>query len=145
MVYNRKNFKTVNDLRFSMLKEKCGDIEINSSPNVDLSTPPPCRRSLKQHVRRVNFQVAIWKKAHIPNPDVPDATEGWGNRNGCLQPLWTENEDELVLPDSVVQDLLQEQTEEDNKADEADENLDDISMFISEEDFKWDDLDYEDI
>ena len=98
-----------------MLKEKCGDEEINSSLNVDLSTLPSCRRTLKQHVRRVNFQVAIWKRAHIPNPDVPDAAEGWGNGDWCLQPLWIENEYELVLPDSVVKDLLQEQTEEDSK------------------------------
>ena len=95
LVYNRKNFKTVDDLRLSMLKEECGDEEINSSLNVDLSTQPTCRRSLKQHIRRVNFQVATWKRAHIPNPDVPYAAEGhgWENRNGCLQPVCTENED----------------------------------------------------
>ena len=76
-------------------------------------------------MRRLNFQVAIWKRAHIPNPDVLDAAEGhgWGNREGCLQPLWAENEDEWVLLDSVVQDLLQEQTEEDSKAYAADEIL----------------------
>ena len=76
MVFNRNNFKTVDDFKFSKLKEKCGDEEINSSLNVDLSTLPPCRRSLKQHVRRVNFQAAIWKRTHIPNPDVLDAAEG---------------------------------------------------------------------
>ena len=51
LLYNRKQFKSVDDLRYHMFKEKCDGEEISPGLNVDLSTLPPCKRSLMQHVR----------------------------------------------------------------------------------------------
>ena len=55
-----------------------------------MSKVPPCRKSLEQHIRRVNYQVAIWKRSHVPKPDVPVPNEshGWTLVDGKLEPLW---------------------------------------------------------
>ena len=149
LVYNRKSVKAVDELRYILLKEKCGDEEMNPKLNVDLSTLPPCRRSPTQHVRRVNYQVAIWKRAHDPHPALPNAAEGhgWEQKEGYLQPLWTADEDELILPDSVVKDLQQEQMDTDEEVDPEVEDLDTFFSNIEAEDdfdFDWDDYSYED-
>jgi len=41
-VYGRPRFSTVDDLRYQMLKEKCGDEVISASHCTDLTTLPPC-------------------------------------------------------------------------------------------------------
>ena len=74
--------------------------------------------SLKQHARRANFQAAIWKRAYVALQDVPDQAcgHGWDIKGGAIQPLWTEEEDELTLPQSVIDDLLgEEQTDSDDE------------------------------
>ena len=57
--------------RYSVLKQKC----INLERNNDLSQFTPCRKTLSQHIRRVN-QTGIWKLAHIPKPNIPLAING---------------------------------------------------------------------
>ena len=107
-VYGRSRFSKVDDLRHHLLKEKCGEDVISASQNVDLATLPPSRRSLKQHIRRSNYQVAIWKHGDQPMPHIPNPTEGhgWVINNGSLEPLWTEEEEELTLPQTVIDDLV---------------------------------------
>ena len=144
LLYNRKQFKSVDDLRYHMFKEKCDGEEISPGLNVDLSTLPPCKRSLMQHVRRANFQAAIWKRAHESHPDVPDAADGhgWEWRDGFLQPLWTAEEEELVLPDAVIQELFDEQIEEDDQEQQQDH---DITCESGEDVSDWEDSDEDDI
>ena len=108
------------------MREKCGNDTINPNVNVDLSSLPPCRRSLTQHIRRANYQTAIWKRALLPSPDIPNPFEGhgWHISEGELQPLWTDEEEELILPDDVIEDILIENTDEDKEAtDEFEEAL----------------------
>ena len=80
------------DLRYEMLKSKCGGPgqSLDSKKNIDLSALPPPRVSLQEHIRRVNYQIAIWKRAHIPKPEIPHPAEdqGWIIRNGRLEPCW---------------------------------------------------------
>ena len=38
---------------------------------VDPEALPLCRASLRLHMKRVNYQAAIWRRAVIPHPDVP--------------------------------------------------------------------------
>ena len=48
--------------RFHLLKAKCGsEDKITNNTNVGISNMLPCSDSLREHVRRVNYQVAIWK------------------------------------------------------------------------------------
>jgi len=68
------------------------------SGNVDTDNLPPCRRSLSRHIRRANHQVGIWKRAHIPEPTIPKASQGHGweeIEDGCIDPLWFDGD---VLP-----------------------------------------------
>ena len=39
--------------------------------SIDFSTFPPCKRVLFLLIKRVNFQVAIWKRTHEHNPEIP--------------------------------------------------------------------------
>ena len=96
-LYGRQRFKRVDEVRHLMLREKCEQDAINVDVNIDLASMPPCRRSLKQHERRSNFQEGIWRRALEPVPDIPDPTagHGWMKDEGILVPLWTEEEDEL--------------------------------------------------
>ena len=46
---------------------------------------PPCRKSLVQHIKRVNYQVGIWKRLIVPKPQVPTPDgHGWTKANGIL-------------------------------------------------------------
>ena len=90
-----------------MLKKKCGNSDhLNVSQNVDIASLPPCRKSLEQHIRRVNFQVAIWKRSHIANPEMPSPVDGhgWIVHEGYLEPLWTDGD---TLPQELI-DILEE-------------------------------------
>ena len=100
LLYHWQRIKKVDELRYVMLKEKCENDTISANVNIDMASLPPCRRSLKQHVLRTNFQVAIWKRAHEPTPEIPDPLSGhrWVKQDEMLVPVWTKEEDELTLP-----------------------------------------------
>ena len=139
-MYGRPSFTNVDDLRYYMLKEKCRNETVSSKPNVDLSAITACRKSLKQHARRANFKVAIWKRAHVPAPYIPEASSGhgWHLCDGTLQPLWTEEEEELTLPDSVINDLIAEtdmtESPESYITDNKNDSDDDTDFYYDEQD-----------
>ena len=86
--------------------------------NTDMGTLPPCRKCLIQHLRRVNYQVSIWKSSHIAEPVIPVASEGhgWTRVNGGVEPLWIED----VLPRrlvDIVQDTVDADSDEENESD----------------------------
>ena len=124
VIYGRSQFRHVDNLRFYLLQEKCDREEsVNANTNIDLSSFPPCSKSLKQHVKRANYQTAIWKRSHVPNADIPNASEGhgWHVSDGILQPLWTEEVEELTLPESVIDDLVREsERNEDDQSESED-------------------------
>ena len=70
-IYGKSRHKSVHDIRYSILKQKC----INLECNIDLSQFPLRRKTLPQHIRRVN-QTGIWKLAHISQPYIPPAING---------------------------------------------------------------------
>ena len=101
-IYGRQNVKHVDELRYFKLNELGSrDQQVNPTKNVDLASVAPCRKSLEQHIRRVNYQVGIWKHSHLPDPDIPAPTEnhGWHSVDGKLEPLWFNGE---ALPKSVI-------------------------------------------
>ena len=58
--YGKPRFKSVNELRFHLLKAKCGsEDKITNNRNVGISNMLPCSHSLREHVQRVNYKVAI--------------------------------------------------------------------------------------
>ena len=81
----------VDGLRCSMLMEKCGgaDKKFDEKKNFDLSSLPPLEVGLCKHVKRVNYQVAIWKRGHVQNTENPSPTDdnGWVMVNGRIEPM----------------------------------------------------------
>ena len=90
---------------------------------MDMATLPPCREALEQHIRRVNYQVAIWKRSHIANPDIPPATDshGWTIIDGKLEPLWYDGD---MLPKQltdIVDRSSGDTSDSDSESDDEDE------------------------
>ncbi|KAG1696097.1 Sucrase-isomaltase, intestinal [Nymphon striatum] len=109
----------VNELRYEMIASKCGGqtgLEIKLERKVDLSSLPPPRSCLNEHIRRVNYQVGIWKRAHIPKPIIPEATDdhGWVKCNCQIEPKWSAGD---VIPPKLAAVL--EKMECDDDAEEA--------------------------
>ena len=88
-----------------------------------MSMLPPCRKSLEQHIKRVNYQVGIWKHAHIANPDTPNPCDGhgWMMVDGHLEPLWYDGE---ALPQELA-DMTHVSTDHDSD-EESDSDPDDV-------------------
>ena len=76
MLYGGKEISCVNDLRYNKIRGKsCSTSEtFDASKNIDLGVLPPCRNCLREHLKRVNYQVGIWKRAHIAKPVYPEPT-----------------------------------------------------------------------
>lgn len=107
-LYGNRRIKTVNELRHSLLLTKCGgqDKALAMSSSFDLSALPPCNSCLLEHLNRANYQVGIWKRAHIAKPDIPHPLNGHGwtrNENGEMIPKWTNGE---IMPVKLV-DVLE--------------------------------------
>ena len=105
ILYGSLKFGGVNKLREMQLLKKCGN-ELSNIKNVDMSSLPPCKRSLVQHVRRVNYQVGVWRRAHLPKPNIPSPIpdHGWEMKDDQIQPLCFEGE---VMPTSIA-DILEQ-------------------------------------
>ena len=88
---------------------------------MDLASVPPCRKSLVQHIRRVNYQVGIWKHAHVPNPNIPLPTEniGWTLVDAKLEPPWFDGD---ALPKILVGIWQRSETDDDNDGDDDDDD-----------------------
>ena len=49
----------------------CSNVDLRPGLSIDLSIFPPCSRILAQHLKRVNFQVCIWRRALDHFSDIP--------------------------------------------------------------------------
>ena len=118
----------MDELRLFKLKEKCEGKPTTAMRNMDMSTLPPCRKCLIQHIRRVNYQISIWKNSHIAQPNIPEPSErhGWTRVNGALEPLWIEGQ---VLPQRLADILLatiDADSDEEGEKEDSDVEVDDI-------------------
>ncbi|XP_046856604.1 uncharacterized protein LOC124449684 [Xenia sp. Carnegie-2017] len=79
LLYGDKDSEDVNKCRLSLFKAgKCSDEQL----------PPTCD-SLLQHIRRSNYQAAIWRSCLQPQMDIPPPDEnGWKTIDGKLQIVW---------------------------------------------------------
>ena len=73
---------------------------------------------LCEHVKRVNYQVAIWKQGHVQNPEITSLTDdnGWVMVNRRIKPKWYEVESLPLQLDDILEDY--------NDADETDSGSD---------------------
>ena len=104
----------------------CGsNLEFQQGVSVDLSTFPPWKRVLLQHMTSVNFQVCVWKRAHEHNLEIPSSLDhGFiiKTETGKLKPLQFEGD---VIPKALVDVLAKEEKDEDDSEDELHRNMDD--------------------
>jgi len=93
----------VDRLRCKMLHDKCGgnDMKFHPQKNVELITVPPLRVCLQEHIKRVIYQVAIWKRLCIHNSVIPTPTDGngWVMVEQNIEPKWHEGD---VLPPQMA-------------------------------------------
>jgi hypothetical protein len=92
---------------------------------VDLSTLPPPRTCLEEHIKRVNYQVGIWKRAHIAKPVISEPTDdnGWMMRIDRLEPKWCAGD---ILPPKLA-DILEKVNDNNDVRDDDSENDSDYS------------------
>ena len=119
-IYGHKTLKSVNAARTKMIKKMAGGdtTTLKSVKKVDLARLPPCQRSLSPHIRRVNYRLAQWKRAHLPldHVPVPDESHGWTTVDGILEPLWS---DGPVLPPSLHEFVGPKDTDDDDSEDDS--------------------------
>ena len=119
VMYGKSRFQEVDEVRVLMIREKCGDKPLDAGRNIDLGKLPPCRNCLEQHIRRANYQAAVWKRSHIADPNIPDDMQehGWTYTDGVMEPLWISGD---ILPKKSI-GSLQEALEEDSDDEDDDE------------------------
>ena len=75
------SYLIVDDLRYEMVLKKCHGKEnqLNLKKSAEWSSLPPPRACLREHLKRVNYQEAIWKQFRIYKPVIPLPTgnNGW--------------------------------------------------------------------
>ena len=68
-----------------------------------LSMMPPCQQSLDLHLKRVNYQVRIWKTALQQFPELPPVElHGWKRCNNALSIDWGEKMFPIELTDILT-------------------------------------------
>ena len=102
-----------------------GNIKINH--NIDMSLLPPSSRALEQHVRRANYQMALWRRSHVPIFDPPSPTDGqgWHLVEGKLEPLWYDGDS---IPQQLVDNLSDEGLEDDDLDSEYEDEVDELTL-----------------
>ena len=67
-VYGSSKVKSIDNLRLQLLNKKFdGGMTLACGKSFNLSSLPPCRDSLWQHLKRVNYQVLLLKYIFIQN------------------------------------------------------------------------------
>ena len=86
----RGSHLTVDDLCYELVLIKCCGKEnhLNLKKSTEWPFFPPPRACLREHLKRVNYQEAIWKRAPISKPVIPLPTEnnGWILVNKVIEP-----------------------------------------------------------
>ena len=120
-LYGKTNLQSVNAFRYTKMVDLCPSESPVPAKNIDLASLPPCRRSLTEHVKRANYQVAIWKRAMVASPEVPAPEgHGWTTEDGKLTPKWF---DGPLLPQELV-DVADSGMETDESEEDSDDEID---------------------
>ena len=125
-IYGRAHTNNVDSVRPARIS---GLVTDDQPKNVYMASLPPCKKTLVQHIKRVNFQVAIWKQAHIPEPrqPLPTVGHGWVLCGQCLEPLWY---DGLPVP-QVLADIAESTDGAESDGTESDEESDNEDDFMN--------------
>lgn len=112
----------INEVRLTRLNVLCTKEGRSAPGNVDMSLLPPCRKSLMQHIERVNHQVGIWKRADIAKPDIPRTTDhGWTMTAEGMRPLWYIGECQPHDLGEIAEEQEESETDSDSSSESEDE------------------------
>ena len=107
-IYGKCRSHSVDNVRSSLIKETCsmkdGTINVKKKVKLHVCSLQPCSKALIQHIRRANYQMAIWRRADTHIMEVPKPTDrhGWlTDSDGKMMPLWFEGE---CLPEVLIDD-----------------------------------------
>ena len=65
-MYGYPKYCDINNLRYELFVKRFelkGQV-LNSYNGIDMNLLPQCRSSLEMHIKRVNYQVYVWLRAH---------------------------------------------------------------------------------
>ena len=140
-LYGKPKHTSVDQVRYDKISETFSVKKsiLSSSHGIDLGQMPPCKKVLKLHMQRANYQTLIWRKAVLNYPDLPKPeTSGWTeNAQGDLEIQW--------YKDNFIPDELQDVLADRNHTDEDEQReCDDIDEYdSSDDDTEEDDSDEE--
>ena len=82
---------------------------------IDLTQLPPCRSSLRRHIKRAHYQALIWRSA-TENREIPDPDHyGWKRtEHGNLLIDWCAQD---ILPLELVDIISEDRNEEGSESD----------------------------
>ena len=88
---------------------------------------PPCRKFLDEHIKRVNYLLAIWKWSHKPYPQIPDPeAHGWTHVDNSLELVWYDGQ---MIPQELA-DIATNQdgdhNESGSESEDSDFDIDDM-------------------
>ena len=90
MLYGKPQHKLVNAIVCDMFGSK----------SIDPSKLPPCQNAARYHIRRANYQAAIWRRFLIGHPQIPlPQGHRWTVSEDDIDMLWI---DVLPAPASVL-------------------------------------------
>ena len=85
----------------------------------------PCRNCLREHLKRVNYQVGIRKITHIARPLYPEPTHenGWQCVDVMIEPKWVSGD---FIPKQLADVLVEENIAGLTESDASDDEFDDV-------------------
>ncbi len=125
LMYGQGRETSVDVVRAKMLRKMVGENEnLTTKSKVDLTRLPPCRNSLVPHVGRVNYRLAIYKRANQAcfwRPKPYDNDQRWvKTEKGFVEPVWSCGP---ILPPSLIDLIKKVEEENDDDDEEIDEHL----------------------
>jgi len=125
LMYGQGRETSVDVVRAKMLRKMVGENEnLTTKSKVDLTRLPPCRNSLVPHVGRVNYRLAIYKRANQAcfwRPKPYDNDQRWvKTEEGFAEPVWSCGP---ILPPSLIDLIKKVEEENDDDDEEIDEHL----------------------
>ena len=91
-MYGYPRLSSLNAVRTQMLKKMVGEDErLTAKSKVELSRLPPCKDAHVLRVKRVNYRVALYKRAATPIIEKPKPYDGhgWVREGNLIEPQWS--------------------------------------------------------
>jgi hypothetical protein len=138
-LYGKYRSTDVNEVRFSLFQEKYSYNPSNSRyaplskiKGMNPSCMPPCKKVLKEKIKRANYVAAVWKRAKYQNPVIESPNgHGWKLSDNCFIVNWFEGDQ---LPESIVDLLVTNALEESETHDLEPDSCSSSDSEISDDD-----------